>query len=309
LKLLHPGVLEGDGPSPEELDEYMEYAVEGRRRVKEQMNKRKPDDEFASINLTYFNSRGEEVEVWCPESKRAAATQNPKRKTLPGMPEWKPETRGGAFRLKKVAHEVDEAQPAQASDNAPPVAQPRQVDESAPPEPSIQEAAEMAVAGDRKPQLESRHFKVHHGETGHTYESLFGEYLIGVRHVSIEDPYIRATHQIANFVRFCELCVKVGTVRNIDLLTSVESPSQKAESAEKLEMLKQSLLENDVELTFHFSPVIHDRQIKLDNGWVIKIGRGFDIYQPPENWYSIGANDYELRPCRETMVDIFERGK
>ena len=50
LKLLHP-----DGsPTDAEFDEYVAYAIEGRRRVKEQMNKRKPDDEFAKINCQAF---------------------------------------------------------------------------------------------------------------------------------------------------------------------------------------------------------------------------------------------------------------
>ena len=53
LKILHP-----DGaPTEAEFDEYVAYAVEGRRRVKEQMNKRKPDDEFAHIQLSYLRSR------------------------------------------------------------------------------------------------------------------------------------------------------------------------------------------------------------------------------------------------------------
>ena len=75
LKLLHP-----DGaPTDAEFDEYVAYAVESRRRVKEQMNKRKPDDEFAKINLSYTNAAGEEKVVFCPESKDAEATQNPVR--------------------------------------------------------------------------------------------------------------------------------------------------------------------------------------------------------------------------------------
>jgi ATP-dependent Lon protease len=45
--------------------------------------------------------------------------------------------------------------------------------------------------------------------------------------------------------------------------------------AEKLEELKQSLLEQDVELEVKLNPNIHDREIRLDNGWVIKIGRGW----------------------------------
>jgi len=65
LKILHPN----GAPSDEEFEEYVAYAAECRRRVKEQMNKRKPDDEFALINLSYFNSGGTEVVVYCPESK------------------------------------------------------------------------------------------------------------------------------------------------------------------------------------------------------------------------------------------------
>jgi ATP-dependent Lon protease len=78
LKILHPGQT----PSDREFEEYVEYAIEGRRRVKEQMNKRKPDDEFANIDLSYFNSAGVEVVVYCPESRHAIATQEPTRETL-----------------------------------------------------------------------------------------------------------------------------------------------------------------------------------------------------------------------------------
>jgi len=80
LKLLHPGCE----PSREELEEYMAYALEGRRRIKEQLNKRKHDDEFADINLSYVDSHGKEIIVWCPESKSSDATQNPVRKKLSG---------------------------------------------------------------------------------------------------------------------------------------------------------------------------------------------------------------------------------
>ena len=78
LKVLHPN----GPPTDEEFEEYVAYATECRRRVKEQMNKRKPDDEFARINLSYFKASGEEVVVFCPESKDAPATQEPARRRL-----------------------------------------------------------------------------------------------------------------------------------------------------------------------------------------------------------------------------------
>lgn len=49
---------------------------------------------------------------------------------------------------------------------------------------------------------------------------------------------------------------------------------------------------------------LHDRAVKFSNGWVIKIGRGFDLYQKPDDWLQIGANDLDLRPCLETNVDL-----
>ena len=74
---------------------------------------------------------------------------------------------------------------------------------------------------------------------------------------------------------------------------------------EKIEDLKQSLLEMDVVLKVEVNEKLHDREIRIDNGWVVKIGRGLDFYQKPDSWFSIGANDFSLRPCLETKVDIY----
>ena len=43
----------------------------------------------------------------------------------------------------------------------------------------------------------------------------------------------------------------------------------------KLEELKQSLLELDVVLEININPNIHDREIRFDNGWVIKFAEGW----------------------------------
>ena len=144
------------------------------------------------------------------------------------------------------------------------------------------------------------------GDTGHSYESIIGPYLSGAKSVIIEDPYIRLPHQIQNFVRFCETVLKSGTVKRIDLVTGYDDNTQLAEIHEKLEDLKQSLLEVDVLLEVKLNPNIHDREIRLDNGWVIKIGRGLDFYQRPTSWFEVGANDLSLRKCLETKVDIYQ---
>lgn len=257
LKILHPTTP----PSDAEFEEYVAYAVECRRRVKEQMNKRKPDDEFARIHLSYFNPAGEEVIVYCPESRHAPATQSPARKGQRPIEE--------------------------------PVSEPMPVVETPQPAPP--------------PALKEQHFTITYGATGYSYESIMGPYLQGVKEVTVEDSYIRMTHQIQNFTRFCETLLKGGTIRKINLITKFDGDTDVASVHTKLEELRQSLLELDVLLDIQLNPNLHDREIRLDNGWVIKIGRGLDFYQKPESYFEIGAFDMSLRKCQETKVDIYRQ--
>lgn len=273
LKILHPN----GAPSDAEFEEYVAYAMECRRRVKEQMNKRKPDDEFALINLSYFNSDGSEVVVYCPESKDATATQEPTRRRL------------------NVSEQTE--------------AQPDEKETSTNPAPEVSNIETPGAAREKsstQPQAREQHFTIMYGDTGHSYESIIGPYLFGAKAVVIEDPYIRLQHQIQNFVRFCETVIKSGTVKKIELVTGYDDRTQLAEIHEKLDDLKQSLLEVDVILDVRLNANMHDREIRLDNGWVIKIGRGLDFYQRPTSWFEVGVNDLSLRKCLETKVDIYK---
>ena len=78
--------------------------------------------------------------------------------------------------------------------------------------------------------------------------------------------------------------------------------------SDRLAELQQSLLELDVALEVKINENLHDREIRIDTGWVIKIGRGLDFFQKPDSWYGIGSNDLSLRRCLETKVDIFRAG-
>jgi ATP-dependent Lon protease len=277
LKILHP-----DGAaSDQEFEEYVAYAVECRRRVKEQMNKRKPDDEFARINLSYFTADGSEVIVFCPESKDALSTQQPARRQL---------------KTGNVAMSMPSGDVASRPHDAPPL------------QPAFAPSDEIAPS--RPDQsinwVKEQHFTILYGDSGHSYETIMGPYLQGAKEVTIEDPYIRLQHQIQNFVRFCEACLKSGSIKTINLISSYDDSTQLADISEKLEDLKQSLIEADVVLNISLNPNLHDREIRIDNGWHIKIGRGLDFYQKPSSWFEVGSNDLTLRKCLETKVDIFQ---
>lgn len=275
LKILHPSNV----PSDSEFEEYVAYAVEGRRRIKEQMNKRKPDEEFAKINLSYVDANGRDVIVYCPESKDAPATQQPARRNP-----------------TQIAAKLD-APLTQASATSPQAVA------------AIQGDTTTSTTSTPKPiplEPKEQHFTILYGDSGHSYETILGPYLTGTAQVTVEDPYIRTQHQIQNFVRFCETLVKCPTVKHIKLITSYDDNTELAEIQEKLGDLKQSLLDFDVILDVQLNPSMHDREIRLDNGWMIKIGRGLDFYQRPENWFEIGSQDFTLRKCLETKVDVYK---
>lgn len=291
LKILHP-----DGAvTAEEFDEYTHYAVELRRRVKEQMNKRKPDDEFAKINLSYIASTGKEVLVHCPESRNAMATLEPARRGIHGE-KLAPATPVATVVEPPSASKPTSAAPVQEPQSIPvetvqPVAQP------------TTEVSPLATAA------QEQHFTIHYGATGYTFDSIVGPYLAGAQEVIVEDPYIRITHQVHNFVRLCETIVKNGGVRQVTLVTTQdENPEIFEKTRAMLEDVSQSLLETDVVLKIRFNPNLHDREIRIDNGWTVKIGRGLDFYQKPGTYFDIGSNDLSLRKCLETKVDIFRSG-
>jgi len=289
LKILHP-----DGAvTPEEFDEYTHYAVELRRRVKEQMNKRKPDDEFAKINLSYVSASGKEVIVHCPESRNAMATLEPARRGIHGeklvaarVPAAKPTTTVEV--PASVPEAIEVRKPLLASNVSPPEVLPTSA------------AAKSPI---------EQHFTIYYGDTGYTFDSIFSPYLTGANEVIVEDPYIRITHQVHNFVRLCETIVKNVSVRQITLVTTQDENPEVAEKTKSmLEDVSQSLLEMDVVLKVRFHPNLHDREIRIDNGWTVKIGRGLDIYQKPTSYFDIGSNDLSLRKCLETKVDIYKAG-
>jgi ATP-dependent Lon protease len=254
LKLLHPGI----DPTEAEFGEYLEYALEGRRRVKEQLHKRKPDGEFADLKFSYITTDGTERIIDCPESSGITSP--------------------------RVVHEQRAASDAK----------------------EFREPVQPSAADSPVEKLSEKHVVIRYGDVGYGYESLFGKYIVGATVVDVQDPYVRAPHQIANFVRFCELVAKIGSAKEIQLRTASDDRMQEVATSEKFDTLASDLAGYDIKFEFSFDPRIHDREIRLDNGWSIKIGRGLDYFQRVDRPRSaFGMNDFDLRPCLETSVDIF----
>uniref|UniRef100_A0A1L8DPW6 Putative phospholipase d-like domain at c-terminus of mit n=1 Tax=Nyssomyia neivai TaxID=330878 RepID=A0A1L8DPW6_9DIPT len=137
---------------------------------------------------------------------------------------------------------------------------------------------------------------------GHSYRSLFGKYLDGnVSEIEVEEPYLREHFQLTNLVMFCELAI--SNCKNLKYINVKTTPAG-ADQLEAFKMLRDSLKNaKGVYLSVDFSEHIHDRQILLSNGHIIKIGRGLNYFKKVEK-YCLGTYDFDFRECRETNVDI-----
>lgn len=279
IKLLYPT----GQPTDEEFDEIVEYAIEGRRRVKEQLNKRKPDEEYANINMSYINAKGEKVVVYCPESKYSEATQNPRKAD------------GCTVPTEEVPNEANVSTDNVASDNS----------------------TEVNVTEEPKDDIipqgpQPKSLDIRHGDTGYSYDNLFAEYLDGAKNIELQEPYLANIYQLQNLTRFAEMIVKLGICKKLSLTTKVcdnYDDTQKVQSS--LEQLKAALADMGVEFEYTFSDLIHARFIQSDNGWNISLDRGLHIYQAPaqpKNYFLMGSYDLELRPCKETKI-IYTRTK
>jgi ATP-dependent Lon protease len=270
LKIIHPDA----NPTDKEFEEILEYAIEGRRRVKEQMDKMKDDDEFSGVDLSYFTSEGKEVIVYCPESKAVleGVSSNEKTTVIP-----------------KVNIETTVEQSSTSSDPVSVLHSDNDLNSNEPIE---------------------KYLKIHYGDVGYSYEDVFKDYLTDAKKVTIQDPYIRQKHQISNFLKLAELLVKIGDCNKIHLVTSVDDSEQESENKYAFDLIADSLYENDIEFTFEFSDTIHDRQIETSNGWRIVMGRGLDYFQSlAGNYLQIGVNDQSLRSCLETGFDFIRNNK
>ncbi len=144
--------------------------------------------------------------------------------------------------------------------------------------------------------------RIQDGETGQSYQRLFGSYLKGARVIHVTDPYIRMEYQIRNFLIFTNVIDTSGGPVKLILTTAAENSFQEQTNAKKLEEIKDSLAKHGIEFSYAFNPTIHDRSIALDNGWRIIPGRGLDIFQKPASKYELSEIDQRKRKCRESEI-------
>lgn len=263
MKLLYP-----DGAyTQEEAMEIVEFAAEGRKRVKEQLYK---IDETFRVEPAVF-----EYEIKSSGEKRQI-------KTL--------EELGRAEVLVDDGGLVAEITQATVG-NA--------VDESS------SEAKDGGAVNKPVVELCPKHVHVVANQRGVSFRSLFGDYLKGARKIVVVDPFIMKPYQIDNLIDLMQLVLDMNAASEEDLRIELHTKIDEMKPQEQnaaLEALREELATEGVEFEFTFD-ASHDRGIFVDDKWAISLGRGLDIY----DWFdrhSLKRSSQRMRKCRDFQMTI-----
>ncbi|NLV46853.1 MAG: BREX system Lon protease-like protein BrxL [Candidatus Hydrogenedentes bacterium] len=139
------------------------------------------------------------------------------------------------------------------------------------------------------------------GQRGISYEKLFLPYLRGAKSITLYDPYIRHQYQLFNLISFCEVIAPEEGELHLVLVTGCD-PGQENELLAKLEEVKNGLIRDRIVLEYRLDNTLHDRWIESDTGWRINLGRGLDIFQRPEDKFTLGFMDQTKRKCKSTTI-------
>lgn len=176
-------------------------------------------------------------------------------------------------------------------------------DAAAMPETSQDDGNETREPGKRPriPMLQEKNLSFRMGQTGVTYEKLFAPYLANANEIIVEDPYIRASWQIKNFMEFVTMLIDTRPVDDLKITLFTNEEEEKIpDLIDKMDDIKDDLAGYGIEFEYKFKD-FHDRCIKTDTGWTIQLGRGLDIYEK-YNTYSIANSRQDKRKCKEFMV-------
>ena len=141
-------------------------------------------------------------------------------------------------------------------------------------------------------------------QRGVSYTKLFGPYLRNVHKVELTDPFIRQPYQIDNLIEFINSVrqsVEDAEGLQIHLSTSNDD-EHRPDVIDIFDTITDDLAPRGIEFTYDFDAV-HDRFIHLDNGWKINLGRGLDIFDKVER-FSIDRISQEDRRCKACSISF-----
>jgi ATP-dependent Lon protease len=164
-----------------------------------------------------------------------------------------------------------------------------------------------------EPELAEGHLEFMADQRGVTYETLLLPYLRGATKVTIVDPYIRLPHQGRNLVDLLALLAAAKDVADeidVTLVTKAETGQYEQSHLLMLKDIQDSAAAAGINFTVTWDETIHDRSIRADNGWAILLGRGLDIFQKGSgSQFDLAARRQEFRQIVAFGVTYINEGK
>lgn len=273
LKLIFPN----GGETEAEVEELLRFAIECRKRVKDQLLR--IDSTFESADFHYIASDG---------AKRAVTTLE--------------EEEFPQFYHRRSASDVDDS--ADQYEVTPVPAQPSSTLNTS-------EAPAVAVTPTFVPK--PGHVVFTENRKGISFDKIFGPWTDGATRIIITDPYIRKFHQARNVMELVEMLIRRKQPEDQIAVHLVTAPDDGniQEQRECLDGIAEACTGTGVDFTWAFdgSGTLHARDITTDTGWKMVLDRGLDIFQPTPrkmNGFSLGERMQEHRMIRGFYVTYVE---
>lgn len=273
LKLIFPN----GGETEAEVEELLRFAIECRKRVKDQLLR--IDSTFESADFHYFASDG---------AKRAVTTLE--EEEFPQFYHRRPvnDVDDSSDQLEIVPIAVGPDSPAVASETPVIAAIPAFV-----PKPG-----HVVFTENRK---------------GISFDKIFGPWTDGATRIVITDPYVRKFHQARNVMELIEMLIRRKQPEDQVAVHLVTAPDDGniQEQRECLDGIADACTGTGVDFTWAFdgSGTLHARDIVTDTGWKIVLDRGLDIFQPiprKMNGFSLGERMQEHRMVKSFYITYVE---
>lgn len=268
MKLVHPT----GKATEEEVHALLEFAIEGRKRVKDSILRIDATMRDTPVHFRYADKAG----VW-----HDVATLEERQYPQLYRREWDSSSYGDGG----------------SGEGAPTAAHPTPT--PAPSSTSSESGPDVDAATAPSP-LADGHRDFTAGQKGISYETLLLPYLRGASRITITDPYIRMPHQGRNLADLLSLLAAAkDDADEIDVVLITKEEAKPEFKQGQLLMLKSIKDASDavgVRLAVRLDDTIHDRRIETNHGWRIDLGKGLDIWQKPsDNPFDFGRSRQEFR--------------
>ena len=281
MKILFPQ----GGAAKEEIEDLLKFAIEGRKRVKDQLMR--IDSTYANVHFTYQDTSGQARLVTTLEEEE--------------YPHY--------YRNRRKQDSEDGGMESETLDTDAPVLGKEDI---------IVPLCESAVQKTSPPPLSPKplskgHLVFQENQRGISFDTLLGPYLRGASRITITDPYIRLFYQMRNLMEFLETVVKHKPKEEevaIHLITT-EEEFKSDQQKENFQKIKKSCGSVGIDFTWEFDATgtIHARHIVTDHGWNILLDRGLDIFQHYEmnDAFTFANRLQQYRPCKAFEVTFIFR--